>query len=128
LSAEQVYANTDLVNHHGGVVKVGNYIYGHSDTKGWVCLDFKTGNVVWNNPGVGKGAVTYADGHLYCRSEKGAGTVALVAATPDGYKQVSQFDQPDRSKKNSWPHPVIANGRLYLRDQDVLLCYNVSGS
>jgi len=62
---------------------------------------------------------------LYTRSESGAGTVALVEATPAGYKENGRFNQPDRSKQNSWPHPVIANGKLYLRDQDVLLCYNV---
>jgi len=125
LSAGQVYANNDLENHHGGVVLIGDHLYGHSDSKGWVCMEFKTGKLVWADRGVGKGAVTYADGHLYCRSEGGAGTVALVEATARGYLEKGRFDQPDRSKKNSWPHPVIANGRLYLRDQDLLLCYSV---
>ena len=125
--AEEVYANTDMVNHHGGVVLVGEHLYGHSDSKGWVCMEFKTGKVVWSNRGVGKGAVSYADGMLYTRSEGGPGTVALVAATPAGYQEKGRFNQPGRSAKNSWPHPVIANGRLYLRDQDVLLCYDIKG-
>ena len=125
LAAEEVYANRDLVNHHGGVVLIGDHLYGHSDTKGWVCMEFKAGRVVWADRGVGKGAATCADGHLYCRSEGSAGTVALVEATPKGYVEKGRFDQPDRSSKNSWPHPVIANGKLYLRDQDLLLCYDV---
>ena len=74
---------------------------------------------------MGKGSLTYADGHLYLRSEGSKGTVALVEATPAGYKEKSRFNQPDRSDKNSWPHPVIANGKLYLRDQDILLSYDV---
>jgi len=123
--AEEVYANTDMVNHHGGVIRLGEHLYGHSDSKGWVCMEFKTGKVVWSNRGVGKGAVSFADGMLYCRSEGRPGTVALVEATPDGYKEVGRFNQPDRSTKNSWPHPVIANGKLLLRDQDILLCYDV---
>jgi outer membrane protein assembly factor BamB len=123
--AEEVYANKDMANHHGGVVLVGEHLYGHSDGKGWVCMEFKTGKVVWSNRGVGKGAVSFADGMLYTRGEGGAGTIALVEATPVDYKESGKFNQPDRSNKNSWPHPVIANGKLYLRDQDVLLCYNV---
>jgi outer membrane protein assembly factor BamB len=124
-NAEQVYANQNLVNHHGGMVLVGNHVYGHSDSKGWVCLDFKTGELVWRHNSVGKGALAYADGHLYLRSEGGRGTVALVEATPSGYKEKGRFDQPDRSGKESWPHPVVTGGRLYLRDQGILLCYEV---
>ncbi len=123
--ATQIYANKDMVNHHGGVVLVGEYLYGHSDSKGWVCQEFKSGRLVWSNKGVGKGSLTYADGHLYLRSESGKGTIALVEATPKAYTEKSRFDQPDRSNDNSWPHPVIAGGKLYIRDQDVLLCYDV---
>jgi outer membrane protein assembly factor BamB len=123
--AEEVYANKVMVNHHGGVVRIGEYLYGHSDGKGWVCQEFKTGNQVWSDKSVGKGSLTCADGHLYLRGEGGKGPIALVEATPDGYKQKGRFDQPDRSKENSWPHPVIAGGKLYIRDQDVLLCYDV---
>jgi outer membrane protein assembly factor BamB len=124
--AEEVYANKDMVNHHGGVVLIGEHLYGHSDSKrGWVCMEFKTGKVVWTNRGVGKGAVSFADGMLYTRGESGAGPIVLVEATPTGYKENGRFNQPDRSNKNSWPHPVIANGKLFLRDQDVLLCYDI---
>lgn len=122
---EEIYANKNMANHHGGVILLGDYVYGHSDSKGWICQDFKTGEVKWSDRSVGKGAIAYADEHFYFRSEGGQGAVALVVATPDGYKEKGRFNQPDRSKQNSWAHPVIANGRLYLRDQDVLLCYNV---
>lgn len=58
-------------------------------------------------------------------AESERGTIALIEATPDGYQEKGRFDQPDRSSQNSWPHPVIAGGRLYIRDQDLLLCYDV---
>jgi len=124
-STAEGYANKNMVNHHGGVILLGDHLYGFSDGKGWVCQDFKTGQVAWSNNGVGKGAIAYADGHFYCRSEGGKGTVALIEATPEAYKETGRFDQPDRSKSQSWPHPVVIGGRLYLRDQGLLLCYDV---
>ena len=126
-SAEQVYANKEMVNHHGGVILVGKYVYGFCDgaKKGWTCMDFETGKVVWTNPGVGKGSLVYADGLLYLRSENGKGTIAIIEASPDGYKELSRFDPPDRSDKNSWPHPVVTGGRMYIRDQDVVQCYDL---
>lgn len=124
-SAQEVYASKEFENHHGGVVLVGDHLYGHSAKGGWICMEMKTGKLAWSNPGVGKGAVAAADGLLLCRSERGKGTLALVEATPDGYREHGRFDQPDRSTKESWPHPVVANGRLYIRDQDSLLCFDV---
>lgn len=124
-TAEETYNNKNMANHHGGVILLDGYIYGHSDSKGWVCMDHKTGDVKWSNQGVGKGSVTFADGHLYLRSEGGRGTVALVEPTPTAYKETGRFEQPDRSAKNSWAHPVVANGKLYLRDQSILLCYDI---
>jgi len=129
-TADQVYANHVMVNHHGGVIKVGDYVYGYSDDKGWTCQDFKTGDAKWQEKEkFGKGSIAYADGHFYLREDKdgGQGTVVLIEASPEGFKEHGRFDQPDRSSKNSWSHPVIANGRLYLRDQDVLLCYDLKG-
>ena len=114
-----------LISQVDGVVLVGEHLYGHSDTKGWVCMEFKTGKLVWNKGGVGKGAVVFADGRLYTRSEGRKGTVALVEANPEGYKETGRFDQPDRSGRESWPHPVVSDGKLYLRDQDLLFCYDV---
>ncbi len=72
-----------------------------------------------------QGSISYADDHLYLRSEGSKGTVALIEATPEGYRERGRFDQPNRSGKESWPHPVIAGGKLYLRDQDLLLCYDL---
>jgi outer membrane protein assembly factor BamB len=123
--AEEVYTNHDLANHHGGVVLVGDYVYGHSDKQGWVCMEYKTGNLKWNSSKLGKGSIAYADGHLYCRSEGGKGTIVLIEADPSGWKETGRFDQPDRSRDNSWPQPVIAGGKLFIRDGDVLLCYDV---
>lgn len=125
-SVEQRYANKVMTSHHGGVVRIGNHLYGFSDGKGWTCQDLETGKAIWQEKSkLGKGSLIFADGMLYLRSEGGKGTCALVEATPEGYKEHGRFDQPDRSDKNSWPHPVIAGGKLYLRDQDVLLCYDV---
>jgi outer membrane protein assembly factor BamB len=124
-SVEQVYANKNMINHHGGVVLVGDHIYGYSDSRGWTCQDLKTGQTAWVDKRVNKGSIAYADGMLYLRAEDGKGVVALIEATPEGYREKGRFDQPDRSDKNSWAHPIIAGGKLYLRDQDVLLCYDI---
>jgi outer membrane protein assembly factor BamB len=131
-SVQQIYANKVMTNHHGGVILVDGHIYGYSEGKGWTCQDFLTGEAVWQEKGrLGKGSLVYADGMFYLRAEDGGragaghGTVALIKATPDGYQEQCRFDPPDRSKKNSWPHPVVAGGRLYLRDQGVLLCFDV---
>jgi outer membrane protein assembly factor BamB len=123
--ADQVYANKNMVNHHGGVVLVGQHLYGYSDAKGWACMTFDKGDMVWSDKALGKGSIAYADGHLYLRSEGTRGTVALIEASPSGYREKGRFDQPERSEKEAWPHPVIADGQLYLRDQDKLFCYDV---
>ncbi|HOX58294.1 MAG TPA: PQQ-like beta-propeller repeat protein [Candidatus Paceibacterota bacterium] len=123
-SAEQVYANQVMDNKHGGVIKVGGFVYGHADSKGWTCQDFKTGALKWQHNELRKGSLVYADGRFYLRAED-KGTVVLIEASPDGYKEHGRFEQPDRSDKKAWPHPVIAHGRLYLRDMDTLLCYDI---
>jgi len=125
-TAQEVYANKVMANHHGGVIKVGGWVYGHSDGSGWTCQDFKTGEAKWQEKQkLGKGSLAYADGHFYLRTED-QGTVALIDASPDGYHERGRFEQPGRSKLKAWPHPVITGGRLYLRDQDTLLCYNLA--
>ena len=125
-TATEVYANKVMVNHHGGVIKLGEYLYGHSDGKGWTCQNFKSGEAQWQEKEkLGKGSLVYADGRLYCREEAEKGVVALLEATPSGYVEKGRFTPSDRSGKKSWPHPVVAGGKLYLRDQDVLLCYDV---
>jgi outer membrane protein assembly factor BamB len=125
-SAKQVYSNKVMVNHHGGVVLVAGKVYGYSDGKGWTCQDFATGDAVWQEKDkLGKGSILYADKRLYLRYEDKKGTLVLLEASPAGYKEHGRFDQPERTDKHSWPHPVIANGKLYIRDQDLLLCYNL---
>jgi len=124
-SAEQVYANRAMANQHGGVIKVGDYVYGYSDSRGFACQNFLTGDIVWaEKEKIKKGCVSYADGCLYCREET-SGTVILLAASPDGYQEKGRFLPPDRSKEHAWAHPTIANGKLYLRDQDQVLCYSL---
>jgi outer membrane protein assembly factor BamB len=124
-SASQVYANHVMVNHHGGTVRVGDYIFGYSDSKGLTCQDATTGKAVWaEKVAIKKGSVSYADGKLYCRQEDD-GTVVLVDAVPGGYAEKGRLIQPDRAPEKAWSHPVIANGKLYLRDQDLLLCYDI---
>ena len=89
-----------------------------------VCLDVKTGEVVWQNRSVGKGSVTYADGHFYVRGENGP--MALVEANPKAYVEKGRFEPP-RSDRHAWAYPVVAAGKLLLRDQDKLYCYDISG-
>jgi outer membrane protein assembly factor BamB len=120
---EEVYFTRDMRNHHGGMVLLGDHLYGF-DESNLTCIEFRTGRTVWSNRSVGKGSVVFADGHLYARGERGP--VALVEANPNQYVEKGRFDQPQRSGKNAWPHPVVVGGKLYLRDQDVLLCYDVS--
>jgi len=127
--ASEAYSGKQVTNHHGGVILVGDHLYELDDQRKLKCVDFKTGKVVWENPSVGKGAVAYADGHLYCRSEAsekgGASNIALVEASPSGYKEKGRFTQPDRSNTAAWAHMVVIGGKFYVRDQDVLLCYDV---
>ncbi len=120
---QEVYQGKQMINHHGGVLVVGDHVYGLSDQGGLKCIELKTGKEAWANGSVGKGSIAYADGMLYCRSERGP--VALVEASPAAYKEAGRFDQPERSDKNSWAYPVVSGGKLYLRDQDTLFCYDV---
>jgi prepilin-type processing-associated H-X9-DG protein len=120
--AEEIYFTRNMKNHHGGMVLVDGYVYG-SDEGMLSCLDFKTGEVMWEDRHPGKGSIAYADGRLYYRNE--GGPILLVEANPKKYVDCGRFEQPDRSDHPAWPHPVIANGKLYIRDQDVLLCYDV---
>ncbi len=127
---EEVYDNKEMKNHHGGVVLVGDHLFGYSDRVGWLCQDFMTGAKVWSDrDALGKGAVTYADGHYYCLEER-SGTVALIAASIEGWQEKGRFKLTPQTeiRKSSgkiWTHPVIANGRMYLRDQDLVYCYDV---
>ena len=128
---EKIYENKVMKNHHGGALLVGEHIYGHSDATGLVCQNMLTGEQVWSDDlkNKSKGAVAYSDGMLYCL-EEGSGECFLVEATPAGYKEVSRFKlDPQTTQRNPqgriWTHPVICNGKLYLRDQEILCCYDI---
>lgn len=117
----------EFQNHHGGMILLGDYLYaGHGHNAGAPsCLEWKTGKSVWRHargPGSGSAAVAYADGNLYFRFQNGV--MALIGATSDEYQEKGQFKIPD-VEQPSWSHPVIAGGRLYLREQDALLCYDL---
>jgi outer membrane protein assembly factor BamB len=133
LKAEAVVSDNKYGNTHGGVVLVEDHVYGcagEGRTK-WFCMDFKTGKVVWEVPGgkFGKGSLVYADGRFYCLGDQGL--AALVDATPAvKFNVISSFELPEKSKIRPqrggvWTHPVVANGKLYLRDQELLFCYEV---
>ena len=119
--AQEIYSTRDMKNHHGGVVLVNGYIYGFNDSI-LTCLEFASGKMVWRDRSVGKGAVTYADGHLYILSEDNI--VGLVEATPAGYREKGRFSIADQGLP-SWAHPVVSGGRLYIRNQGTLTGYDV---
>lgn len=123
IKADEVYFTKDMKNHHGGMVLLDGFLYGANDGNELVCLEFKTGTVKWRERKPGKGSIAFADGRLYYRNE--GGSVVLVEAKSDGYVECGRFNQPERSKKPAWPHPVVANGKLYLLDQDTLFGYDV---
>ena len=127
--AEKVYfldAKT-FTNHHGGVILVGDCIYGgHGQNNGDpTCIDFLTGKIVWQQKAIGKGsaAVLYADGNLIFRYQQ-TGLVALVEATPKGLHVKGRFE-PAANDGPAWAYPVIHDGRLYLRSHDTLMCYDL---
>ncbi len=113
-------------NHHGGVVLLGDYIFGgHGQNRGnLVCLNFLTGETMWNQKALERGsaAVLYADGHLIVRYDRGL--VALVEATPDQFRLKGSFT-PVTGDGPAWAHPVIHDRRLLLRHGDVLACYDL---
>jgi outer membrane protein assembly factor BamB len=126
VKAEEVYSTRRMENHHGGVVLHDGYLYGaHGGLGGGLlaCLDFKTGNSLWIERRAGKGSVAFADGRLYYRTE--AGAVLLIEPSSKEYVEHGRFEQPDRTSLPAWAHPVIANGKLYIRDQDTLFCYDI---
>jgi outer membrane protein assembly factor BamB len=126
LQAEEAYFNIKLPQAIGGAVKVGDNLFGTGQSL--VCLDFKTGNVKWEEKALGAASICLAGGLLYLHGENGA--VALVEANAEGYKEKGRFTPPDAPAKSNqmekaWAYPVVANGKLYLRDKNVLWCYDV---
>ncbi len=123
MSAKEVYFDKAVAPGIGGAVLLDGYLYGFS-TPNLFCAEFATGKVQWKEASVGPSALCFADGRLYVRGQKGE--VALVEANPKMYVEKGRFKQPEKTKTPAWPHPVVANGGLYLRDMDVLLCYDVA--
>jgi outer membrane protein assembly factor BamB len=133
----KAYKKPELNSHHGGMLLVGDYLYfGHDQNQGYpVCVEFKTGEIKWGPEkkatagGSGSAATLYADGRLYFRYQNG--TMVLIEPSSEQLKVVSSFKLPPPDLKpfpQSWPHPVIVNGKLYIRDQNVLHCYNVKAT
>jgi outer membrane protein assembly factor BamB len=127
VDAEPVYFQGKLPTSIGGAVLLGGHLYG-TNSQGLVCAEFATGEVQWQNRSVGPASICYADGRLYLHGENG--DVALVEATPDEYRELGRFAPPDQPKRpqaraKAWAYPVVANGRLYLRDQGSLWCYAI---
>lgn len=129
IEPEEVFFSKRMQNHHGGMIVVDGALYGaNGGNEGGtlICLDFKTGDILWDERSkrrAPKGAIAFADGRIYYRVEDG--TVLLIEPSREEYLERGRFEQPDRSDAPAWAHPVIANGKLYIRDHDLLLCYDV---
>ena len=136
IKADTVYTNKVIENQHGGVAMINGYIYGHCEnpSNSWVCQNMKTGEMVWSkkcqDAGIGKGSLLVIGDRLILVDEQN-GTTVVAAASPDGWKEFGRIEIPERMKddpsqdKKVWTHPVIANGHLYLRDHDLLFCFEL---
>ena len=120
-----------MKNHHGGVILLDGNYYGYSDKVGWLCQSAKTGGEVWSEKDeFKKGAIAYADGRFYLLEED-SGEVALISASPEGWQEQGRFQleplSENRKRKGKvWVHPVISNGRLFLRDQEMIFCFDIT--
>lgn len=129
VEAEEIYPTTPaLGNKHGGMILVGDHLYGDSEDRGIpFCADLMTGEVKWKSRGSGKksASIAAADGKLFIRFSNG--TMALVKASPESYEELGSFDVPGSGERPSWAHPVIVGGKLYLREGDLVHCYELRG-
>jgi alcohol dehydrogenase (cytochrome c) len=126
ITPEEVYFTTSMQNHHGGMIVFDGCLYGANGGNGGgflTCLDFQTGEILWRDRKAPKGSLLLADGRLYLRAEEGE--MVLIEPSREGLVERGRFNQPDRSSAPAWAHPIIANGKLYVRDQDLLLCYDI---
>ena len=121
VSATEVYFTQEMRNHHSSSILVGEHLYGFSSAI-LTALRFADGATAWKDRSVGKGSLAFADGHLYLFSE--GGVVGLAEATPAGYREKGRFSI-QQAGLPTWAHPVIAGGRLYIRDQDTVYAYHV---
>jgi outer membrane protein assembly factor BamB len=129
VNVEEVYpVNRELDNKHGGVILVGDYLYGDSSDRGTPqCAELMTGQRQWRSraSGSGSASMTAADGHLYIHFADG--TMVLAEANPEEYTEISSFEIPGTGERPSWSHPVVLEGRLYLREHHRVLCYDLRG-
>lgn len=132
VKADEVYflGGKEFQNHHGGMIKIGPHIYaGHGNNQGFpTCVEMATGKVVWqhlerNEPGSGSAAIVYAEDRLYFRYQDG--TMALLDASPEGFKLRGKFKIPGAGG-DSWAHPVVLHGKLFLREHDNLFVYDIA--
>ena len=119
--AQEVYFTKEMRNHHATSILIGDHLYGFSSSI-LTAMRFDTGVVAWRDRSVGKGSLTYADGNLYAFSENGV--VGLVEADPTAYHEKGRF-RIQQGSLPTWTHPVVAGGRLYLRDQDTIYAFDV---
>lgn len=127
--AYEVYFTSNMQNHHGGMIVHDGCLYGANGGNGGgflSCLDFQTGKVLWRDRDAEKGSLAFADDRLYLRTEDGE--IILIEPNKKKLVELGRFKQPDRTDLPAWAHPIIANGKLYIRDQDLLLCYDVSAN
>lgn len=119
--ADEVYFEKKMAIHHGGIVRIGDYMYSNGGGS-LMCVNFLTGDIAWQDRSVGKGSLTVADGMLYVLGEKQK--LALVEATPDEYRECGLIELESYGRP-SWAHPVVAGGMMYIRDQHTLTAYKV---
>jgi outer membrane protein assembly factor BamB len=131
IEATEKWFTNRMQNHHGGILLLDGCLYGANGGNAGgnlICIDFETGDVLWDErrgkQRIPKGSITYADGRLYYRTEEG--TMLLIEPSRERYIERGRFEQPDRTELPAWAHPVIANGKLYVRDQNVMFCYDVT--
>ena len=127
-SANVVWTDRNLDNHHGGVVLVDDYIYGsnwiNNNNGNWCCIDWKTGKKMWEERWNTKGSIISAEGMLYIYEERN-GNVGLLKVNPEKFELVSSFKVTQGNTGPFWAHPVIHNGVLYIRHTNALLAYNI---
>jgi outer membrane protein assembly factor BamB len=128
VTIKEVYGlNPKLSNRHGGLILIGDHLYGDSDDNGTpFCANLMTGEIKWKGRGPGKGSIAIIGNRDLLFMQFQSGQLALAKANPSEYKVISQFTIPETGQLPSWAHPVIADGKLYIRSQDVLYCYDIS--
>jgi len=132
-NAEVLYTNRNMVNQHGGVVLLNGHIYGFSETNGWVCQNLMTGEIVWNerNNLTLKGSMVVVNDRMILYNETN-GLITVAAASPTGWRDFGRMEIPERTtavqtaRNFTWTHPVVANRKLYIRDHDLIFCFDLN--